>query len=155
MRSSVVIETIIGKIVITEENHTITNVDLYRDAVIENFFQKETPLLKKAVKQLEDYFKGTLKEFDLPLAPNGTKFQQSVWRALQDIPYGETKSYGEVARSIGNPKAARAVGMANNRNPIAIFIPCHRVIGVNGKLVGYGGGIDIKEILLGLEKSVK
>jgi len=152
MRSSVVIETIIGKIVITEENHTITNVDLYRDAVIENFFQKETPLLKKAVEQLEDYFKGTLKEFDLPLAPNGTKFQQSVWRALQDIPYGETKSYGEVARSIGNPKAARAVGMANNRNPIAIFIPCHRVIGVNGKLVGYGGGIDIKEILLGLEK---
>jgi len=152
MRSSVVIETIIGKIVITEENHTITNVDLYRDAVIENFFQKETPLLKKAVEQLEDYFKGTLKEFDLPLAPNGTKFQQSVWRALQDIPYGETKSYGEVARSIGNPKAARAVGMANNRNPIAIFIQCHRVIGVNGKLVGYGGGIDIKEILLGLEK---
>ena len=92
--------------------------------------------------------------FDLPLAPKGTAFQQSVWRALESIPYGEVRSYGDIARQIGNPKACRAIGGANNRNPIAIVIPCHRVIGADGRLVGYGGGLDKKEMLLSLERQV-
>ena len=92
------------------------------------------------------------KIFTLPLAPVGTEFQQHVWKILQTIPYGETWSYKQVAVAIGNPKASRAVGMANNKNPLAIFIPCHRVIGSNGKLVGYAGGLNIKEHLLALEQ---
>ena len=99
-------------------------------------------------------FTGIGKSFDLPLNPRGTVFQQQVWKALYDIPYGETRSYKQIAESIGNPKAVRAVGMANNRNPILIVVPCHRVIGANGKLVGYGAGIEKKEFLLKLEKSL-
>ena len=91
--------------------------------------------------------------FDLPLDPIGTEFQKKVWQALKEIPFGETRSYGEIAKLIGNEKASRAVGMANNKNPIAIIIPCHRVIGANGKLVGYAGGLDLKEKLLKLEKN--
>ena len=88
----------------------------------------------------------------MPLAPKGTPFQQKVWAALQEIPYGETRSYKEIAAMVGNEKACRAVGMANNRNPLPIFIPCHRVVGTNGKLVGYAGGLDVKTFLLELEK---
>jgi methylated-DNA-[protein]-cysteine S-methyltransferase len=113
---------------------------------------KETPLLKKAGEQLQDYLAGKRKFFELVFAPKGTEFQQNVWKALQEIPYGETRSYGDIAKNIGNPKACRAVGMSNNKNPLPIFIPCHRVIGTNGKLVGYAGGLDIKEYLLKLEK---
>ena len=101
--------------------------------------------------QLEAYFSGKLKSFDVKLAPEGTEFQKSVWKALCEIPYGETRTYGEIAKSIGNPKASRAVGLANNRNPIAIIVPCHRVIGANGKLTGYASGLDVKEFLLRLE----
>ena len=104
------------------------------------------------VSQLEDYFAGRRREFDLPLAPAGTPFQQRVWRALLDIPYGETISYGELASRIGNKAASRAVGLANGSNPISIVIPCHRVIGANGKLTGYGGGLPIKQQLLALER---
>lgn len=107
---------------------------------------------KEAVHQLQEYFAGERTVFDLPLAPSGTDFQRSVWDALCEIPYGETRSYKEIAEAIGNPKACRAVGMANNRNPISIVIPCHRVIGANGDLVGYGGGLDKKVWLLQLEK---
>lgn len=103
--------------------------------------------------QLEAYFAGQLKSFDVKLAPNGTEFQKSVWNALKEIPYGETRTYGEIAKSIGNPQASRAVGLANNRNPIAIIVPCHRVIGANGKLTGYASGLDIKEFLLKFEGS--
>ena len=110
-----------------------------------------TPLLCQAAAQLEAYFAGTRTTFDLPLAPKGTAFQRRVWEALQQIPYGETRSYGELAAAIGNPKASRAVGMANNKNPLPIFIPCHRVIGSNGTLTGYAGGLDIKVRLLQLE----
>ena len=112
----------------------------------------ETVLIKKANKQLQEYFSGKRKIFDLPLAPTGTEFQQKVWSSLRKIPYGTTNSYKEIAESIGNIKASRAVGMANNKNPILILIPCHRVIGTNGKLVGYAGGIDVKEKLLKIEK---
>ena len=97
--------------------------------------------LTRAMEQLRAYFAGELRMFDLPLAPEGTPFQLRVWRQLQEIPYGETISYGQLARMIGNPNASRAVGLANGRNPIPIVIPCHRVIGSSGKLVGYGGGL--------------
>ena len=113
------------------------------------------PLLKKAVKQLDEYFAGRRKEFNLPLSMKGTAFQKKVWAALQEIPYGETRSYGDIAKAIGKPKAARAVGMANNRNPVSIIVPCHRVIGSNGSLVGYGGGLKAKEFLLKLEGTLK
>lgn len=112
----------------------------------------ETVLIKEANKQLQEYFSGIRKIFDLPLAPIGTEFQKKVWSALLEIPYGKTNSYKEISKIIGNIKACRAVGMANNKNPILILIPCHRVIGTNDKLVGYAGGLDAKEKLLNLEK---
>jgi methylated-DNA-[protein]-cysteine S-methyltransferase len=102
-------------------------------------------------RQLDAYFAGELRDFDLQLAPTGTPFQLDVWRALRAIPYGATASYGEIARAVGQPGAARAVGGANNRNPIAIVVPCHRVIGAGGSLTGYGGGLDRKRLLLALE----
>jgi methylated-DNA-[protein]-cysteine S-methyltransferase len=105
----------------------------------------------EAVRQLREYFAGKRSDFDLPLAPEGTPFQCEVWRRLQEIPYGETISYGELAKRVGNPKASRAVGAANGQNPIPIVIPCHRVIGSNGKLTGFGGGLPTKEALLALE----
>ncbi len=115
-------------------------------------------LLEKAEKQLREYFDGTRKDFDLPLAPEGTAFQKKAWDALCDIPYGQTISYGEQARRIGLPDAARAVGTANGSNPISIIVPCHRVIGANGKLTGYGGGLPRKQWLLehegGLQKLI-
>lgn len=104
--------------------------------------------LSMAAEQLAQYFAGQRRAFDLPLAPAGTKFQQRVWAALQEIPFGTTLSYGQLATRIGNAGAARAVGLANNRNPVAIIIPCHRVIGADGSLVGYGGGLPAKEWLL-------
>ena len=104
-----------------------------------------------AARQLREYFAGRRTQFDLPLEPEGTAFQRSVWRRLQEIPYGKTISYGELARRIGNPKASRAVGMANGANPIPIVIPCHRVIGADGTLTGFGGGLPIKRALLALE----
>ncbi|MDR2931933.1 MAG: methylated-DNA--[protein]-cysteine S-methyltransferase [Oscillospiraceae bacterium] len=116
---------------------------------------KETELIRTARSQLEDYFAGKRKAFDLPLAPKGTPFQLDVWEALKTIPYGETVSYGDIAARIGRPKAFRAVGLANNRNPISIIVPCHRVVGASGKLVGYGGGIENKKLLLDLEKQYK
>ena len=109
-------------------------------------------VLQHALSQIAGYFQGTREIFDLPLEPSGTPFQQKVWQELLQIPYGATCSYGTLAARTGNAKASRAVGMANNRNPISIIIPCHRVIGADGKLVGYGGGLHRKEWLLRLEK---
>lgn len=106
-----------------------------------------------AASQLAAYFAGQLTAFDLPLAPSGTPFQLRVWAALRTIPYGQTMSYGQLARQIGSPAASRAVGLANGRNPVALIIPCHRVIGADGSLTGYGGGIDRKRFLLDLERS--
>jgi len=148
-------DTAIGKIGIVQINNAITGVYFDKEVEIQDAEVKETPLLKKAGKQVREYFEGKRKVFELELAPVGTEFQQNVWKALQTIPYGETRSYGEIAKSIGNSKAARAIGMANNKNPISIFIPCHRVIGANGKLVGYAGGLDIKEYLLNMEKGIE
>jgi len=116
------------------------------------FWKESRAALKETIRQLHAYFAGELENFDLHLAPEGTPFQLAVWRRLCDIPYGQTISYGELASRIGNPKASRAVGLANGSNPIPIVIPCHRVIGSNGKLTGYGGGLPIKEKLLALER---
>lgn len=113
---------------------------------------KTDKVLDAARKQLDGYFAGRRTIFDLPLAPRGTAFQVRVWNALTRIAYGETKSYGAIAQIIGSPKAVRAVGAANGRNPIPIFIPCHRVIGANGSLTGFGGGMERKEYLLDLER---
>lgn len=107
--------------------------------------------LREPVRQLRAYFNRQLKSFDLPLAADGTEFQKRVWSALCDVPYGATASYGDIARAIGQPTASRAVGLANGRNPIAIIVPCHRIIGTSGKLVGYGGGLSLKQQLLQLE----
>ena len=137
-----------GSVTFVEEDGTLLAVTTHRS--YEGICQ-ETPLIKEACRQLSEYLKGERKTFDLPLNPKGTDFQKRVWRALCDIPYGETRSYKQIAEAIGNPKAVRAVGMANNRNPITIVVPCHRVIGADGKLVGYGGGLEMKEFLLRLE----
>jgi len=112
-----------------------------------------TPLTDKTANQLNEYFEGKRKVFDIPLNPQGTDFQRKVWKALEAIPYGETRSYKDIATAVGNPKACRAVGLANNKNPIWIIIPCHRVIGANGSLTGYGGGIDMKRKLLDKESN--
>jgi methylated-DNA-[protein]-cysteine S-methyltransferase len=115
-----------------------------------NWVEDKKPF-KEVVRQLQAYFEGKLKDFDLPLVLEGTEFQLLVWRNLQKIPYGETVSYGQLARRIGSPDAARAVGLANGSNPIPIIIPCHRVIGSSGDLTGFGGGLPIKKKLLALE----
>lgn len=146
-------ETKLGTIGIAESNDKITHLFFEGETFPKkNYERKETPVLAEAGRQLLEYFDGGRREFDLPLAPEGTEFMLRVWTALQKIPYGETRSYKEIAAMTGNSKASRAVGLANNRNPIAIFIPCHRVIGANGTLVGYGGGLDKKIFLLDLER---
>lgn len=152
MKSLFYYETAIGMLGVAENGKALTDLFFENSAPPKDAVINETNLLKEARKQLESYFNGKIKHFDLPLEVQGTDFQKSVWKALQEIPYGETRSYGDIAKRIGNGKASRAVGMANHNNPIAIIIPCHRVIGANGKLVGFGGGLDIKEYLLNLEK---
>ena len=146
--------SLIGPLSLVEENSALVevrwNVDLPRDAA--PMALPATPLLRPAAAELPAYFAGQLRQFTVPLAPKGTPFLLKVWAALREIPYGETRSYKEIAAMVGNEKACRAVGMANNRNPLPIFIPCHRVVGANGKLVGYAGGLDVKTFLLELEK---
>ena len=148
MLSQIQFATPLGPLNVGENNGAIEWVafgDLLRAPL------PETPLLCEARAQLLAYFDGRLKAFDLPLAPRGTEFRQRVWQALREIPYGTTATYGQIAARIGSPKASRAVGQANHDNPIAILIPCHRVIGADGALTGYAGGLDIKARLLQLE----
>ena len=145
-------ETPIGRIGIAEEEGYITDVILPSSPFDEVCMETETALLKRAANQLIAYLQGERQHFDLPLKPYGTPFRMRVWEALCTIPYGETRSYKDIARAIGDEKACRAVGGANNKNPIPIFIPCHRVIGADGKLVGYGGGMELKMKLLEVEK---
>lgn len=154
MKYSKSINTKIGNIIIIEEDSHIIQIEINRkiEEIEAEIIPKNTPLLEETKKQLKEYFEGNRKEFTVPLNPKGTKFMKEVWTALQEIPYGEVKTYGEIAKKVGNPKAARAVGMANHRNPIPIIIPCHRVIGANGKLVGYALGMEMKKALLELEK---
>ena len=140
----------VGHLRLTEEGGFLTRIDRTQEPLCAAC----TPLLEEAVRQLRAYFDGTLTAFDLPMATHGTAFQERCWAALRGIPYGATVTYGEQARRIGSPKASRAVGGANHHNPISIVIPCHRVVGSNGSLTGYGGGLDMKEWLLNHEKSV-
>ena len=137
-----------GPVLLEEESGALTCCGFERGGASS---AAPTPLLREAARQLDEYFAGRRKEFDLPLAPKGTVFQQKVWQALQKIPYGTTVTYKDIAIAVGNPLACRAVGMANHNNPIGIIIPCHRVIGANGKLTGYAGGLDKKQLLLDLE----
>lgn len=143
----------IGKIAIAESDGKITNVYFENDKIPQDMKVYETPILKEAARQLNGYLTGDLKEFSVPLEPQGTQFMKDVWLKLCEIPYGETVSYKNIAIKIGNPKAARAIGLANNRNPIPIFIPCHRVIGADGSLIGYRGGIELKKTLLDMESA--
>ena len=149
MKYSFSYQTPVGRIWLAEENGALSDLSFGPVSASE---EQETPVLRLAAGQLEEYFAGGRQKFDLPLNAQGTLFQKSVWAALQDIPYGGTCSYGDIAAAVGNKKACRAVGMANNKNPLPIFIPCHRVIGANGNLTGYGGGLDIKRALLALEQ---
>ena len=137
---------VLSGLYMTEQRHRPADEDLgeRRDPTDAPF--------RAAVEQLSAYFAGDLKEFDLPLAPRGTPFQQRVWRQLRLIPYGETRTYGELAAALGSPRASRAVGLANGRNPIGIIVPCHRVIGANGALTGYNGGLARKRQLLDFER---
>ena len=144
----------VGRLLLVGDEQGLRKLHFVREDVEpESDWIENREALAPAIKQLEDYFAGKLQDFDLPLAPEGTAFQQTVWRELLNIPYGTTISYGELAKRIGNPNASRAVGLANGSNPIAVIIPCHRVIGSNGKLTGYGGGLDNKRILLDLERN--
>ena len=148
------IETPLGILTIIEENKYIVEIIFGRTEREESeiFRKEDTDLLKETKKQLTEYFNKTRTEFQIPCKPKGTVFQKDVWNELMKIPYGETMTYQEVAFSIGNVRACRSVGRANNKNPIPILIPCHRVIGKDNKLLGYAGGMEIKEFLLRLER---
>lgn len=145
-------ESPVGTLLLLEDGKGICGIHFSTADVPECAAMTSTKLLEDAKTQLQEYFSGQRKEFTLPLSMKGTEFQKRVWSALQRIPYGETRSYKEIAEMAGCPKGFRAVGMANNRNPVAIVVPCHRVIGADGSLVGYGGGLDVKIALLELEK---
>lgn len=149
-------ESPIGRLLIASDGVALTGLYLpgYRDKPLLSSEQEaQFPIFEQTRSQLEAYFAGRLQKFDLPLAAPGTPFQQRVWQVLVTIPYGQTASYKQVAMQMGNPQAMRPVGMANARNPIAIIVPCHRVIGANGDLVGFGGGLPMKAWLLNHERT--
>jgi methylated-DNA-[protein]-cysteine S-methyltransferase len=147
------VDTPIGAILVARDENTIIEIH-FAGAEPKSDWTRDDDALREAAAQLRAYFAGERTTFDLPLAPRGTEFQQSVWDALQRIPYGETTTYSTIAERIGRPAAIRAVGAANGANPIPIVIPCHRVIGASGSLTGFGGGIDVKRQLLALEARV-
>lgn len=147
-----IVDSPIGKIELIEEDNNITEINILKNIKINSIKQKNTKLLMKTEKQLKEYFSGIRTKFTVPLNPKGTKFMKEVWNELLNIPYGEVRTYKEIAQKIGNINVARAVGMANHKNPIPIIIPCHRVIGSNNKLVGYALGLDVKQYLLNLER---
>ncbi len=150
MRYTMRMETPIGEIWLCQQGEALVSLGLPgQDRPAGE--AGETPLLREATSQLAAFFAGARSQFDLPLDPRGTDFQRAVWAQLLNIPAGQTRSYGDIARAVGKPQASRAVGGANNKNPLPILIPCHRVVGANGALVGYGGGLSVKERLLALE----
>ena len=146
-------DTVIGKIIIEESEEKISRIEIVNGTEKFDGKEEETELINKTYKELDEYFRGKRKNFDIPLKIEGTEFQKKVWNELLEIPYGETRSYLDIAKRVGNPKASRAVGTANHNNKIIIIIPCHRVIGSNKKLIGYAGGLDVKEKLLKLEQN--
>lgn len=145
-------DTPLGWMGLAEEDGAIIRLYL-PNAPTPRIMPHETPLLAEGRRQLMEYLAGARSAFDLPLRLQGTDFQRQVWEALRSIPYGETRSYGQLAAALGRPRACRAVGMANHNNPIPILVPCHRVVGANGSLTGYAGGLDLKQRLLELERS--
>ena len=145
-------ESPVGRLALACDGEYITRVGFCPAEWTERIPQADAPILVRARRQLEEYFAGKRKTFDLPLRPSGTPFRLKVWKALMNIGYGETCSYRDLALAVGNEKASRAVGGANHANPIVVIIPCHRVIGADGRLTGYGGGLDKKTFLLELEK---
>ena len=152
MKSFQVFESPIGPLTLARQDDALTHL-LFGRVELPGCEEKDAEPLRQAVSQLREYFAGTRRVFDVPLAPQGTAFQLRVWEALLEIPYGETRTYRDIAERVGCPKGYRAVGMANHHNPISILVPCHRVVGADGSLTGYGGGLHIKEKLLALEKS--
>ncbi len=149
------IESPIGELLLLGDHqalHGLYMQDGRKPVTVVEGWQRSAPPFAAVIEQLSEYFGGRRTTFDVPLLMQGGGFERRVWRALQDIPYGETVSYGDIARRIGQPSAARAVGLANGRNPISIVVPCHRVVGANGTLTGYGGGLERKRILLELEQ---
>lgn len=156
-RAHTVVDSPLGELVLVAEGDALAGLymtDQRHRPPAETFGRREAVLLGEVAEQLEEYFAGERTVFDVRLALRGTPFQQTVWAALCDIPYGEHISYGELARRVGNPAAARAVGLANGRNPVGIVVPCHRVVGTGGALTGYGGGLDRKRYLLDLEQNL-
>ena len=152
-------DTPVGPVLLTSDGMGLTGLYMreykHGEQVRGDWIVDDTAIpFREAKQQLAAYFAGTLTEFDLPLAMRGSDFQRGVWEELRTIPFGSTISYGELARRLGNPNASRAVGLANGRNPVSIIVPCHRVIGANGKLVGYGGGLPRKAALLAFESAV-
>lgn len=152
--ASTVIASPVGALRLTAENDALTEIRFLGDVEPERGDLDADPVLRAATEELAEYFLGGRTTFDLPLAPTGTPFQRAVWDVLGEIPYGQTLSYAAVAHRIGKPAAVRAVGAANGRNPLPIVVPCHRVVGANGTLTGYGGGLENKRILLDLESGV-
>ncbi len=155
MTHSLQLETPVGPVTVTASDDAVTGLRFGTELPEGSLLCREedaTPLLRETARQLREYFAGERRSFTLPLAPQGSEFQKKVWKALQTIPYGETRTYKQIAEQIGHNLAFRAVGMANNRNPIGILIPCHRVIGYDGRMTGYAAGIGIKERLLDGEK---
>lgn len=146
------LDTAIGRLGIAERGGAVTNLFFAADALPPDAREGRSALLDEAARQVRAYLAGELRAFGLPLAPAGTPFMRAVWELLVTIPYGSTASYGEVAALAGNPRAARAVGLANNRNPIPLMIPCHRVVGARGALTGFRGGLAAKKYLLELER---
>ena len=149
MQGTAIYHAPVGELVITYQDGAV--IALKRADATALPEDAPNALTEAVCQQLNEYFAGTRTAFDFPLRLQGTPFQEKVWAALRDIPYGETRSYQQIAQAIGQPKACRAVGMANHRNPIYIVVPCHRVVGANGALTGYGGGLDMKKALLELE----
>jgi len=159
MEKAYVYKTRLGRFLISVDDDAVTGVELYiedekeltNEQLLMNYEILETEIMKETVRQLIEYLEGKRKIFDVKINPKGTEFQKKVWEALRAIPYGETRTYKQIAEAVGNSKASRAVGMANNKNPIICIIPCHRVIGGNGKLVGFACGLEVKDQLLRIE----
>jgi methylated-DNA-[protein]-cysteine S-methyltransferase len=147
-------ETPVGPLLLTARDGALTGLQFDPGPERSGHRDDDEPVLVDARRQLEEYFAGNRVQFDIPVSVDGTAFQKRVWEQLSKIPYGTTISYGELARRIDKPTASRAVGLANGRNPVAIFVPCHRVVGANGSLTGFGGGMDRKRALLDLEREV-
>lgn len=158
MKYGIRFDTELGNMTVIEADEAVSEVyftgeESQREFTLLEFEEKETPLLLQAKQELLEYSRGERTEFELPLRAEGTEFQKKVWAALCTIPYGETRSYKQIAEQVGSPKGFRAVGMANHNNPISIIVPCHRVVGSDGSLTGYAGGMDRKKTLLALERA--